>query len=199
MIGFLNEHILSVPFGIGLVFLGLAMIFEIKERTLLRRHAPRLFLYAAGATLAYLIYVGYLQFLTFYKDGFFAPILGTGKGFFWFLGYARIHFWNDYLISFPAGILVALIGYYFNKKYAERFFEREELYLAALGILLVGYPGFLFYLPLVLVASVLGSALFIRRGERLPLYHFWIPVAILVLLVIQFWAKNQEWWSSFRF
>lgn len=199
MIELLNTYIFLVPFCIALVFLGFAVVLEVKSRTLLRRHAPRLFLYATGLILMYLIYIGYLQFLAFYEGGLVTPILGTGKGLLWFLSYIQLHFWNDYLVSLPAGILVALIGYYFNKKYAERFFEPEELYLAALGILLVGYPGFLFYLPLVLILSVAGSLLFVRRGERLPLYHFWIPTALVVLLVIQFWARNEEWWTSFRF
>lgn len=198
IIRFINFNILSVPFYLSLVGLVLVLLFQLFSREKLKKHASRFFLYSAAVAFAYLLYIGFLQFRDF-QSGIMGPLLGKKSGFLWFLSYTRLHYWNKYLISLPAGILVALVAYYFNKKHAERFFEPEELYLAALGILLVGYPGFLFYIPLVLIASVVGSLLFVRRGERLPLYHFWLPTALVVLFIIQFWARNQEWWATFRF
>lgn len=196
---FLIAHILQVPFYVAAaVLLGTAFLQFLRRHTL-KTHASRIFLYSAGFVFAYLIYVSYLQFRAFYEGGVMAPILGTGSGLLWFWNYVQTRFWNDYLISLPAALVFAFVSYYFNKKYEERFFEKEELWLAALGILLVGYPGFLFYLILVLLLPALVSALFVRRGERLPLYHFWIPTAIVVLLAVQFWAKHQSWWGAFRF
>lgn len=198
VIHFINSNILLIPFYLSLAGLVFALFFQLFFREKLKKHASRFFLYSAAIVFLYLLYIGFLQFREF-QTGIMAPVLGTKSGFLWFLDYTRLHYWNEYLISLPVALLAAYIAYYFNRKYQERFFEREEPFLAALGILLVGYPGFLFYLPLALFIPSVASAIFVKRGERLPLYHFWIPVAIIVLLVIQFWAKDQSWWGTFRF
>ncbi len=195
---FLNAHILNLFWWVSAGILGAATAIGLFWRTLMPRLASRFFLYSAGAAFAYLMYLGFLQFKAF-QSSFLGLTLGTRSGFSWFLGYVSLHFWNEYLFSLAAAILFALVAGYFNKKYHERFFEREELYLIALGILLTGYPGFIFYIPFVLLASIIVSAFFVRRGERLPLYHFWMPVAFLSVLVIHLWAANQGWWDTFKF
>lgn len=178
--------------------LALTAWLQMYRRPLLERLASRIFLYSAGLAFVYLIWIAYLQFRAF-QGGVLGLTLGRPDTFLWFLGYVRLHFWNEYLLSLPAAILFALIAGYFNKKYNERFFEKEELYLIALGILLTGYPAFIFYIPLVLLVSIIASALFVKRGERLPLYHFWASTALVVLLAVHFWASSQGWWNSFRF
>lgn len=198
LLEFLEKNILEISFYVPLAVLAGTAWFEFKRRGFLARHAARIFLYSAGLVFAYLIYLSFLQFRAF-QTGPLGLTLGTGSGLRWFLGYIQTHFWNDYLVSLPFAILFVIIAYYFNRKYQDRFFEREEPFLAALGILLTGYPAFLFYIVLVLLLPAIVSAVFVRRGERLPLYHFWMPMAIVVLLIVQFWAQNQTWWSSFRF
>jgi len=153
---------------------------------------------AAAIVLAYIVYVSYLQYQAF-QGGPLSATLGTISGLKWFFGYARLHFWNQYLVSFIAALGIFALAKYINKKRGEIFMEREEIYLGGLGTFLVGYPGFFFYIILVLALSVLTSALFVRKGERLPLYYFWMPTAIVALLTINFWAGNQSWWASFRF
>ena len=195
---FLNRNILDVPFWLSLAVLVVTLALEFFRARLLVRHASRIFLYGTFLIFVYFIYIGFLQFVAF-KSGVLGSILGTKGTFLWFLDYVRLHYWNDYLISLPVAILFALVGYYFNKKYNERFFEKEELFLIAIGILFVGYPGFFFYIPLVLLASIIASAIFVKRGERLPLYHFWMPTAVAALFAIHFWASSQSWWNQFRF
>ena len=200
VLDFIKNHVLELPFWMSVVVLAGTAVVEFFRRAWLKKHASRIFLYAVFVVGTYLIYVVFLQFQAFLSgplgfiksDGFLNFVTYT-------LGYARLHYLNDYLISFLAAILFALIGGYFNKKYNERFFEKEELYLLALGILLTGYPGFIFYIPLTLFASAIVSAIFVKHGERLPLYHFWVPTALAVVFVIHFWASNQVWWNSFRF
>lgn len=188
----------EIFFYIALLILVVGAGIEFLKRSWLTKSASRIFLYSAFAVGAYLIYIGFAQYKVFLQ-GPLKPIIATWSGFMWFLGYVQLHFWNDYFVSFPFAILFLAIARYFNKKYNERFFEKEEPYLAATGILLVGYPGFFFYVPAVLLLSIMGSAIFMKPGERLPLYDFWMPTAIVVLLAIHFWAQNQVWWASFRF
>lgn len=198
VIDLLNRNILEAPFYLGVVILTAVIFLSSFRQPFLKRHIKRIFLYSAGLTFAYLIYITFLQFRAFYED-LLSTILGTWGGLIWFFGYVRLHFWNTYLISLPIALLFALIAYYFNRKYKERFFEREEPFMAALGILLVGYPAFFFYIVLVLILPSIASVIFMKRGERMPLYYFWIPTALVVLLVVHFWAGRQEWWASFRF
>ena len=164
----------------------------------LKRHASRIFLYTAGLTFAYLIYLGFLQYQAF-SSGVLGYTIGTGEGLRWFFGYVRLHFFDQYLIAFVAAIVVALLAAYFNRRFNERFFEREELYLAALAMLLVGYPAFLFYIALMLVVPTLVSVVFIRGGARLPLYHFWLPMAIVLHVAANYWLAAMPWWGQFRF
>lgn len=146
----------------------------------------------------YLVYLSVLQYQAF-EQGPIGLTLGTISGFKWFFGYVRFHFWNQYLISFLAALGIFALAKYMNKKRGEIFFEPEEIYLGGLGTFLVGYPGFFFYLPLTLLSSAAVAEIFLQKGERLPLYYFWIPTALFVLLAVHFWLGNQEWWTTFRF
>lgn len=178
--------------------LALVAAAQIFLREFIAARARLMFWLSVALILGYVSYTAYLQYRAF-ETGPLSLVLGTVEGLKWFVGYAQLHFLNEYLVSLITAIAVTLFAEYLNRKKGERFFEREELYIAALGIFLVGYPGFIFYVPFVLVLSSLISLLFVSRGERLPLYYFWTPSAIVVLLAVQFWAEKQGWWTSFRF
>lgn len=182
--------------NLGILIFAAAMQFF--SRQFLAAQARLLFWLSVAIVLGYVFYTTYLQYNAF-EAGPLLFVLGTMEGLKWFISYVLLHFWNEYLVSLITAIVVAIFAEYLNRKKGELFFEREELYIASFGIFLVGYPGFIFYIPLVLIFSSFTSLLFVKRGERLPLYYFWMPTAIVVLLTIQFWAQNQSWWASFRF
>ncbi len=190
----------TIFFYVVLGILVLTAILEFFFRTFLKKAASRIFLYSALFVGAYLIFIGYLQFRAF-QAGPLGLTLGQSDTLKWFFGYVQLHFWNQYLVSFAGGLLFFFIARYFNKKFNERFFWGEELYLASTAILLVGYPGWFFYIAALLVLATLGSAFLAlrRRGERFPIYHLWIPAAIATHLFIGFWASHQGWWNTFRF
>lgn len=181
---------------LGILILTAAVEFLFPQ--FLKRHASRILLYSMLIVGAYTIYIGFLQFQAF-NSGILSSQLGTKSGFLWFLSYVQLHFWNQYLLSFLGGLLFFFIARYFNRKFGERFFWNEELYLASLGIFLVGYPGWFFYIILILGITLIGTIAVMRRGTRFPLYHVWIPAAIATHLLVGFWAVHQSWWSSFRF
>jgi hypothetical protein len=105
----------------------------------------------------------------------------------YFYAYAGYHFFAPWLISLAAAIVISRLAGILNSKYGERFFENEEIWLMRLGIFLTGYPGFLFYLVLVLLAGVALSSVYtiLKRG-RAPLYYVWLPLAIIVLIIKDF-------------
>jgi hypothetical protein len=147
-----------------------------------------------------LVTLGYLSFLTYMQYNAFLEGLTLGvRGKVWFVGYARVHFWNSYLISFVASLLVFWLVEYFNRKRGEVFFEKEETYIIALGVFLVGYPGFFFYIISVLCISIFASLIFGKRRERFPLYYLWMPVCTVLMVVVNFLIMHTNWWATFRF
>lgn len=188
----------TTPFYISLIILALTLAIQTSRRDLTLKAARTIFFVSLAAILGYLSYYTYLQYQAF-NSGLLRFTLGTQEGLLWFVGYVRLHFWDQYGVALLAAFLIVLIAEYFNKKKGGIFMEPEEFYLAALGIFLVGYPGFFFYIILVLLASAVASAIFLKKGERLPLYYFWIPTAIAVLIAIQLLGQYQPWWTSFRF
>ena len=179
------------------IFLAVFLIQIFWRKNIFKIIRP-LFWVTVFATFGYSFYISFLQYQAF-QSGPLNLILGTSKGLLWFIGYVRLHFWNQFVISLLGALLIFLFAKYMNKKMGERFFEREEIYIGALGVFLVGYPAWIFYIVLVLLASVIASAIFLRKGERMPLYVFWIPAAIITILIVQFWAMHQSWWNSLRF
>jgi hypothetical protein len=99
--------------------------------------------------------------------------------------YVLHYSWQHYFFASIVTIIFALIVFWgiksLNKKFNNTFFYDEEPYLAALGILATGWPNCLIYLCLVLLLGVIAH--FIIQKGRLPLLYFWLPCALLVLLL----------------
>lgn len=102
----------------------------------------------------------------------------------YFISYVGVRFLAPWVLAFLAAALFSWVAKYFNRKFEERFFEKEEIELIALGVFLTGYPGFIFYLATILVAGALLSTFYslLSRG-RLPLYYFWMPFAIFAIII----------------
>lgn len=88
------------------------------------------------------------------------------------------------MIALAAGMILWYVMRATNRRFGGRFFEDEEPILAATAALLVGYPGFLLYIPLVLAAGVVISLAYHLSGRaRAPLYFLWLPLALIVILI----------------
>ena len=102
----------------------------------------------------------------------------------YFLGYSFTHFFKNYLISLVIALLFLSAAVFLNKKFQERFFEKEEPYLGALAIFLVGHPLWIYYVIAICGIGFLGTLIFqLKWRERFPFYRFWLPLAILVLII----------------
>lgn len=110
--------------------------------------------------------------------------------YFWGYGWQRFLKDDVFAIAGAAAILGAVI--LLNRIFQKRFFYKEEPYLAALGVLAVGWPAWFLFLGLVLVPGVLfhlGRIIYdfiFRRkkdfGFRLSFLYFWLPAALAVFL-----------------
>ncbi len=116
----------------------------------------------------------------------------------YFLGYVGVRFFGPWVLSFIASLMVSWLAKFLNRRFDERFFEKEEIELIALGTFLTGYPGFLFYLATILIAGVLFSIFyFLFSKGRLPLYYFWMPFAISAIIIkikfLSFFGLTYFW------
>ena len=112
----------------------------------------------------------------------------------YFLNYSFYVFFAKPIIALLAALIFLGLAKFFNKKFQERFFEPEEPYFGALAMFLIGYPGLIFYLIIVL-ASGLAGALITRR--RFSAYYLWFPVAIFVIM-IQKWSQLLPFWQILK-
>ena len=101
------------------------------------------------------------------KDSFgkMAWVFNNRFGYFLFYSWGR--FWLEIVVT----LIVAMAFYLFFiflKRHKERFFEEGEVELGFLLSLLVGWPNFIVFLPLVFVSTVIVSivkiAVFSARG-----------------------------------
>ena len=119
----------------------------------------------------------------------------------YFVFYVRVRFFNPYFLSLGLGLLALVSTQYFNRKYNERFFEILEPYIFATAIFIVGHPLWLFYLSILLTISIFISC-FLRfmsqkEDHRFSLYYFWLPIAILTILISR-WLEILPWWQILK-
>ena len=190
-----------MPFLFSFSIVLLLLIFgkQINPRFLSRVSWKALFGIALAGTGAFLIFQSYLQYQVFQK-GLIGPVLGSGGGTIWFLSYIRFHIWNTYLISFLASILFFFIAKWLNARRGGQLFYDEEFLIGSTVFFLVGYPGVLLYLALLLFSGVIGSSIssfLTKKKELFPLYFLWSPLGIFVILIINYFSP--VWLSLFRF
>ncbi len=132
-----------------------------------------------------------------------------------FIFYAASRIFAPYLISLIAAILFLFSAKALNKKYQERFFYPEEPYFGALAIFLTGHPGWIFYgIAVILIYLLIHLFLLIyyklcsltiersnrleRKPLRISLRYVWLPAAIFVIIIINYWLQTLGWWNLLR-
>jgi hypothetical protein len=119
----------------------------------------------------------------------------------YFTSYSFFKFFAPFLIAVFAALLLVEAFSLMNKKSGERFFEKEEIYFAAIAIIAMGYPAWVVYIPIILISYLiyhLVSLAVSRRNKRLSFYYLWFPIALFVILISEFWLKYCFWWSTLK-
>ena len=154
----------------------------------LRRY---LMLFSSLVVFGVSFYYARLHFLAWGKNeltrAFVPPYNKDGIGY--FLKFLFTELFNIYLISLAAAILFIFVLNYYNKKHGERFFYKEEVYFAGTALFIIGYPGVVYYiLGLIFLYLLLHIASHAARGEssRITTYYMWLPLALLVILIMEY-------------
>jgi len=176
---------MSLADELGLLILILAMGAQITLRSFLVRYLKLIWIFSVLVILSITLYSTYQQYAAWASGPPGKFLLPPYQGIWYFFSYAGSRIFSPPLIALLAAIVLSRVAEKLNIRYGERFFEREEVQLFALGILLTGYPGFLFYIVFILIFELLFSAYyhFFSSQKRAPLYFAWFPLAIFAILV----------------
>lgn len=184
-----------------LIILAGLLVYWVLKRKLLRENSLKLIAYIFSAAIIFQSFFStILNWWLWSQQGITQQLLPPHNSIAYVLHYSWQHYLFEPIITILFALIIFKIIALLNKKFNNTFFYDEEPYLAALGILATGWPNCLFYLCLVLFLGILFHFLIFcfnhikqrkRRGDviektvsfRLSLLYFWLPCALLVLLL----------------
>jgi len=173
--------------ALGLIILAGLLLYWVLKKRLLKEKFLKLILYIfSSVIICQSIFSTILNWWIWSQQLITQRLLLPHTSIIYILKYSWQHYWFESVVTIFTAIIVFLGIYFLNKKFEKNLFYNEEKYLAALGILAVGWPDCLIFLCLVLFLGVvlhLISFLFNKGRSRLPLLYFWIPCALLILLL----------------
>ena len=198
-------NIIAVVF---LIAIFLIQVIAAKTHSDLRQNGffgRAFFLTAAVSLFGYAAYLSWQQYFIWINNDLTKLFLPPYASLDYFIFYVRTRFFNAYLLSLVAGLGGALAAYFLNKRFQERFFEKIEPYLLGTALFLVGHPGWIFYLIILLtlfliINFLLSTFHFLLNKEmpRISLYYLWLPAAIFTILISR-WIEALSWWQVFKF
>ncbi len=103
----------------------------------------------------------------------------------YFLSYVFFHFFRPMLFNLSLSLLILALLKIFNKIFKGRLFFEEEIYFASFAVLASPFPTNLLLIILVFLSGILVSLskkTCKKRVEFTSLYHFWLPLAILMII-----------------
>jgi len=176
----------------SLAILWLILGAQIISRSLLVRY-QRVIIAAAISGIFFLVALDmFLQYHLWQTSPVSRYLLPPYQGIGYYFEYVMSRFAGPWLLALGAAILFGASAHFFNHKFDEHFFEKEEPFIIGLGAFLSGYPGFLLYLGMALAAGTLLSFFYALSSRgRAPLYYIWIPSAISAIL-IENWFIPQK-------
>ncbi len=170
----------------SLIFFLLLFIFQIFWREQLFYKIRIFLILAISMVIFFAIQISWAQYSLWQSIEPSKFLLPPYASISYFLQYAAWKFWVPYVLSFLIGLIFFLLAKKYNQHYGNQFFYDDELYVIWLSIFLVGHPLWIFYLPIIIlvVGLVSGARSFIwKNNDKLPLYYFWLPVAIFVIII----------------
>ena len=152
---------------------------------------------ALGASL-----LSFLQYRVWSGNGMSSYLLPPYTDISYFLYYVGTRFFLPFVASLIFAALFFAAMRVMNKRKGEIFFDKGEIIIASIAIFLSGFPGVLIFVPTLIIFYLLYHILNVARGkkgERIPLFFLWLPVAISVILINNFWLSQLGIWKLIKF
>ncbi|MCX6702273.1 MAG: hypothetical protein NTW60_00120 [Candidatus Wolfebacteria bacterium] len=161
------------------------------------------FFFSVFSIFLYEVYQSWLQYGYWRNGGGISQyLLPPYNSSFYFFQYVGFRFFAPWAVAFLISLVFPILAKFINKKCGERFFYAEEPWIAAIGFFLSGYPGWLYYSLVFLIVFLLAHLfvnLFLRKkNERISSYYLWLPAAIFVIIIQEFWLSHVEWLNFLR-
>jgi len=173
--------------ALGLIILAGFLLYWVLKKRLPKEKFLKLIVYIFSSVIVFQsIFSTILNWWLWSQQGITQRLLPPHSPISYILKYSWQHYWFESIVTIITAILVFFGIYFLNKKFEKNLFYNEEKYLAVLGILATGWPNCLVFLCLVLFLGVIWhliSLFLLKRSERLTLLYFWIPSALLILLL----------------
>jgi len=182
--------------ALGLIILaGLLLYWVLKKKLPKEKFLKSFFYIFSSVIILQSIFSTILNWWIWSQQGITQRLLPPHSPINYVLKYSWQHYWFESIVTVVTAAIVFLGIYFLNKKFEKNLFYNKEKYLAALGILATGWPNCLIFLSLVLFLGILFHFIFLCFGfikqrerqlsspSRLSLLYFWLPCALLILLL----------------
>lgn len=119
----------------------------------------------------------------------------------YFLRYSAFRFFMPSVVSFVFAGLFYSIARIINKRSGERFFEREEIGLAAIALFISGFPGIIFVFGFIIAVYLLVHLINLalkRKIEIVPVYYLWLPSSLFAIILTTTWLSKLNLWSLLK-
>lgn len=140
-----------------------------------------------AAVAVYAAHLSRAQFLLWHADAEGAArLLPPYSGMGYFVRYAFVHFWLQYVIAFVVAGIFFAGARWLNTRRGGMLFENEEPYFIAIGLFISGHPAWIFYLCFVFVTYLfvtLVGAFVYGAQARISFYYFWLPCAAVTIFL----------------
>lgn len=148
------------------------------------RYVKLVFYLSIFAQFASAFYLSFSQYEVWKTSQISVFLLPPYRDLSYFIYYVSWRIFSPIILALFFAVILKFSCEFLNRRLGERFLEPEESWLLALGVFLTGYPGFLFYIPLMLLVAFFLSIIyhFMKKG-RAPLFYAWLPVAIFAILL----------------
>jgi hypothetical protein len=174
-----------------LLLLALAVCFFKFRRDIIAERGKRFFLILRWSVMGFVGFLvlraatlSVLQYWIWQKTN--PGLLPPHQPLDYVLGYTWLHFGKEPAVSILFAALLSGLMIAGNRFSGNRFFYREEPWLAGFGILAAPWPAGMLVMGLVLAAGVFlqaaAMAMGLARRERLALLWFWLPAALIAVL-----------------
>jgi hypothetical protein len=139
------------------------------------------------------------QFSLWSADAVSRYLLPPHSTIYYFLRYVFYNFYLSHIVALLFGLTITYLAWYFNKKHHYKFFEKEELYFLALGLFLSGHPGWILYLIIIFIFTLLYAVshwFVTKKAQRLSFYAWWLPLAALAIIINDI-LLTFPWYNNF--